>query len=82
MKKIKEKGKRRENKIWNLAKKILGIILIIVGIAGLFLPFLEGILFILVGLALYHNESVKNVILKIKDKLKKGEKNPLRLAEL
>lgn len=74
MKKIKEKrGKKdkNKNKIWSLIKKIFGIIFIIVGIAGLFLPFLEGILFILLGLALYHNESIKDVILNLRKKFKK-----------
>ena len=82
MKKVKKKKKRSGNEIWDLTKKLLGIIFIIVGVAGLFLPFLQGILFILIGLALYHNKNLKEVILKIKDKLKKGEKNPLKLAEL
>lgn len=33
-------------------KKVLGIILIVLGIIGLFLPFLQGIAMILVGIAL------------------------------
>lgn len=35
-----------------IVKKILGVILIIVGIAGLFLPFLQGIALILGGVFL------------------------------
>lgn len=37
------------NKIWIT---ILGYFFLILGIVGLFLPFLQGVLFILVGLAL------------------------------
>ena len=37
------------SKIWIT---ILGYLFLILGIAGLFLPFLQGILFILIGLAL------------------------------
>jgi len=82
MKKTKKKRKRRENKIGNLTKKILGIIFVIVGIAGLFLPIIQGILLIVVGLALYHDKSIREILKKAIKKLKKGEKNPLKLAEL
>ena len=33
--------------------KILGILLILLGIAGLFLPFLQGVLFLALGLYFY-----------------------------
>jgi len=35
-----------------LLKNILAIIIILLGIAGLFLPFLQGIIFILIGIGL------------------------------
>lgn len=41
-----------------LLRKILGIVLIIGGILGLFLPFLQGVVMILVGLALLGNGQV------------------------
>lgn len=41
-----------ENVFIRFAKKVLGVILIIIGIIGLFLPFLQGIAMILLGLML------------------------------
>ena len=86
MKKNKEKKERRENKIWRMLKKGLGVFFLIIGVAGLVLPLIPGILFILIGLALYHNESIGEVIKKAIKKLKKAfikrRKNPLKLAEL
>jgi len=81
MKKEKNK-KRRENQTWSLTKKILGIILIIIGIFGLFLPFLQGILLILLGLTLYHNRGIKEVARRVIKKFKRGERNPIKLALL
>jgi uncharacterized membrane protein YbaN (DUF454 family) len=39
-------------------KKLLGILLIIIGIIGLFLPFLQGIVFITLGLVLLGNRKL------------------------
>ena len=39
-------------------KKILGIILIFIGIAGLFLPLIQGFLLIFLGLYLLENKTV------------------------
>ncbi len=38
--------------VWRVVRKIFGIILILIGIVGLFLPILQGILFIILGAAL------------------------------
>ncbi len=50
-------------------KVFLGIILIIVGIAGLFLPIVQGILFIIAGLALIGAKPVLKKLKKLKDYL-------------
>ena len=42
-----------------LLKKTLGVAFIILGILGLFLPILQGILFILIGLALLGNRRIE-----------------------
>ena len=58
----------------SILRKILGIILIIIGIAGLFLPILQGILLILLGAAMINdnfNKWLKNKLEKLKKKLKK-----------
>jgi len=46
------------NSLYQLLQRILGIILITIGIAGLFLPILPGVIFIFAGLALLGGKSV------------------------
>jgi amino acid transporter len=64
-------------KIWEIIKKILGVIFIVIGIFGLFLPLLQGILLILIGLALYNNKKIGRYVVeniaKIKRKIKKAK---------
>lgn len=67
-----KKRSRSETKI--LIKKIFGVFFITLGILGLFLPFLQGILFIAIGIALYENKSVKDMkkySKRITEKIKK-----------
>lgn len=45
----------------------LGIALIIIGIAGLFLPFLQGILLIFLGAAVLKADSLKGLLDKSRD---------------
>ena len=49
-----------------LIKKIIGIFFVCLGILGLFLPFLQGIVFILIGLMLLGNKKAKEQINKIR----------------
>lgn len=49
-------------------RKILGFLLILGGIAGLFLPFLQGIAMILAGLALMGNKRAKLWLLTVREK--------------
>jgi hypothetical protein len=53
---------------WRLFRIISGWILIILGVIGLFLPFLQGILFLASGLALLSTESrwAKNLMDRLK----------------
>jgi uncharacterized membrane protein YbaN (DUF454 family) len=63
---------KQKNK--HLIRISLGIILIIIGIIGLFLPILQGILFIGAGILLLQNKSwkeVKEFIQDSKEKIKK-----------
>ncbi len=57
-------GKR--NAAWNVLRMVAGVTLIIFGIAGLFLPFLQGILMIGAGVALLGGGSLKKVIRKLR----------------
>ncbi len=47
-----DNNKKQENGVIIFAKKILGVLLIITGVIGLFLPFLQGIAMILLGVFL------------------------------
>lgn len=48
----------------------LGIALIIVGIAGLFLPFLQGVLLIILGVFVIRAHRITNVWSEVKDTAK------------
>jgi uncharacterized protein len=43
--------------LWRWAKITAGVLLLVVGVVGLFLPFLQGILFLVMGLSLLSSES-------------------------
>ena len=47
-------------KAWSILKKAIGIILIIVGLFGIFLPFVQGILLIVLGVYLVGNHKLIN----------------------
>ncbi len=44
-------------RLWRLGKITLGVLLLVLGVIGLFLPFLQGILFLIMGLSLLSTES-------------------------
>ena len=52
----------------NLIKKTLGILLILIGIVGLFLPILQGVVLILLGINLFNPQLYKKIIKKFKRK--------------
>lgn len=58
------------NKIKKIALIILGWLFIFVGIIGLFLPFLQGILFIMIGLAILssRSETIKRFLKHIEER--------------
>ncbi len=43
--------------VWRLGRTTLGAVCLVLGVIGLFLPFLQGILFLAVGLSLLGAES-------------------------
>lgn len=50
-------GGRLAHPLWRAVKIASGFTLLGLGVVGLFLPFLQGVLFMLVGLALLSSES-------------------------
>lgn len=63
-----------ENHFWRIGKKVLGVVLIVGGILGLFLPFLQGIAMIVVGAILLDNKYILNKVKQFKAYLKRRKK--------
>ncbi len=65
-------------KAWSMTKKIIGVLLIIAGIAGIFLPFLQGLLLIGIGVYLVGNHKMidwfKQRLHKLKEQWKQRHK--------
>ncbi|MFC1753032.1 hypothetical protein ACFL96_06515 [Thermoproteota archaeon] len=58
-------------------KKVIGVLLIVLGVVGLFLPILQGTLLILVGAAVLKGGSIKENMRVLKSKIiKPGRKRP------
>ncbi|MBI5166994.1 MAG: PGPGW domain-containing protein [candidate division NC10 bacterium] len=62
---------------WRAGRIVLGWVLIIIGIAGLFLPFIQGILLIIAGLAILSKDSpwARRWMELVKGWTKRGEKD-------
>ena len=50
-------SRKRPHPVWRLARIIAGLSLLVLGFAGLFLPILQGVLFLLLGLAILATEN-------------------------
>lgn len=55
----------------SIIKKIAGVVLILIGIPGLFLPLLQGILFITAGFILLGNKNLLKKMKHIGNKIKR-----------
>ncbi|HUS48603.1 MAG TPA: hypothetical protein VMZ91_00420 [Candidatus Paceibacterota bacterium] len=62
--------KKNKSLIWDIAKKTLGIFLIIIGLTGLILPLMPGWVFIFLGVLLIGNKYLKNLIEETKNSWK------------
>lgn len=51
-------------------RKSIGVFLIMTGVAGLFLPFLQGVLFISIGFLVLTRKDWKRVLVKRYDKIR------------
>lgn len=65
--------------VWRMTKVVVGIALLGLGVVGLFLPILQGVLFLFLGLALLSTESrrVRGVMVR----LKRRHRGPWKRAE-
>ncbi len=59
---------KRTHPVWRVVKIVAGVCLLVLGVVGLFLPILQGVLFLSLGLALLATESrrVRNVVETLK----------------
>jgi len=48
-----------KRRLWRIARITAGVALLLLGVVGLFLPFLQGILFLVMGLTLLSTESAR-----------------------
>lgn len=69
----------RKHPVWRGIKITLGLILLPLGIAGLFLPFLQGVLFLLVALALLSSEVP--FVARLRDRVRSRYPRPWEKAE-
>ena len=60
-----KKGKRVLDNVWDFAKKTIGSIFIIMGLAGLFIPIFPGLLFIFLGAVFLGNKKIMFNVRKI-----------------
>lgn len=60
MMKAKKDSSTNGQKAWSILKKVIGVILIIVGLFGIFLPLLQGLLLIILGVYLVGNHKLIN----------------------
>lgn len=60
---------KKDRSFNKLFKKIAGVCFIVLGVIGLFLPLLQGILFILLGVTLLESERLNKIINHIKTKI-------------
>lgn len=60
--------------VWRIASISLGVVLVLLGIVGLFLPILQGVVMILAGLAILsgHSRRAKALMVWLKRKLHIG----------
>ncbi len=56
-------------------RKIVGWALIIIGLIGLFLPLLQGVLLIGIGLAIVENEAISGLFKRLRTRLKSFRKH-------
>jgi uncharacterized membrane protein YbaN (DUF454 family) len=68
-----------KNPIWRWVKITLGLILLPLGVIGLFLPFLQGVLFLLASFALLSSEIP--FVARFRDRVRKRFPGPWQKAE-
>jgi len=55
---------------WSVMWKVFGVLLIVVGVVGIFLPILQGFVLIVIGAALLGFEPAKKLLKGLKNRVK------------
>ena len=72
-------SEKSHHPVWRFVKILLGIVLLVLGVVGLFLPVLQGVLFLLLALAILSSESAR--VRRFRDALKRRYPGPWEKAE-
>lgn len=73
------KERKPSHPLWRMTKIIVGMVLLGLGFVGLFLPILQGVLFMFLGLAILGTESRR--VRRLMDELKRRHPGPWKRAE-
>lgn len=71
--------KRTKSRVWRIVRLVLGLVLLPLGIVGLFLPFLQGVLFLIASLALLADEIP--FLARIRDRIRERYPGPWEKGE-
>ena len=74
-----QRNDKRAHPVWRVTKIAAGLVLIVLGVVGLFLPILQGVLFLFLGLAILATENRQAHDLV--EALKRRYPDPWRKAE-
>ena len=70
---------KHSHPVWRMTKIIVGVGFLGLGFVGLFLPILQGVLFLLIGLAILSTESRR--VRRLRDEIKRRHPGPWKRAE-
>jgi len=76
---VTEPSQKPAHPVWRVTKVIIGASLLVLGVIGLFLPILQGVLFLLLGLAVLATEN--RHAREIVETLKRHHPAPWKQAE-
>jgi uncharacterized membrane protein len=83
MKKRKKRLNKTQEEILGFIKKLIGLIIIIIGLVSLFVPIIPGIIIIILGALLMGDKKVKKIVLILINRSRKNEKkksyNPFKM---
>jgi uncharacterized membrane protein YbaN (DUF454 family) len=71
--------KKPAHPVWRMTKIVVGVGFLGLGFVGLFLPILQGVLFMFIGVAILSTESKR--VRRLRDEIKRRHPGPWQRAE-